>query len=552
MISSHSKKVVRKDETSGGIRRDRFAQETMTAIGPFPKLFQSIHIERSSPKDTHNTLFIKKYPGISIREGYSQEERIELESSPFICEDMRYEAPYCIRSAPIQFSCHHSDSQSEYKIAGFYPDKALLVIGGVRYRTGKTLTIEWANTIKEIFKYISEGGFKRVKVPKRKLQLGADPEFSLARGSQRVPASEILSGGTSSKIGVDGASHTGEIRPDPCENPILLVRKHIRPLLKQLKDMLPKDVKVTTGGGFRDPLGGHIHFNKKLCPEEVELLDDFIGNPLALMKGGSRPGQDNRRRTPGGNNYGDPGCLRDQPHGSEYRTPPSVLIPELLEAKFVTAFCCVHKWENIPEGGQFVYEIGDGGVPTEESYKKLAPSKAYVPFLLNLRKWALTGEIDKVADIMPMWFSSRCAKPVKFRAIVADPPSWYKGPTRFSVKGLEKNEEVQLKSYNKAYIDEILPEPEEGEEQQTLDKGTVVVELPYSTIEKMGEDETMRDMFSTLISNKIPKSVAAIPSSSDNVSIRYPAGWKRNLKLITPEFIRNLARFTFENQKEER
>ena len=72
------------------------------------------------------------------------------------------------------------------------------------------------------------------------LTIGSDPEFLIFEDGHPVAADRFLEGGTYSKVGCDGYSFTGEIRPSPSENPI----SHINGVETLLKRALAETVQI--------------------------------------------------------------------------------------------------------------------------------------------------------------------------------------------------------------------------------------------------------------------------------------------------------------------
>ncbi|NIU84700.1 MAG: hypothetical protein GWN64_14810, partial [Candidatus Thorarchaeota archaeon] len=206
-------------------------------------------------------------------------------------------------------------------------------------------------------------------------------------------------------IGTDGHQHTGELRPDPCKCPLELTR-NIKKLMAELARKVGNDKKVVTGGGGNiASLGHHIHFSFMLSSEEIDLLDNFVGYPALQIRGSKRP--DSGYETLGR------GAVRRQPHGCEYRTPASSLIPELTDALHTTGYCCVMKWHSLKEGEEFEWEVDNNTqIPTIDSYRSLdvTDNKKYVPHLEEMWKWAngVDGrEINPKQDILHRWVEGR-------------------------------------------------------------------------------------------------------------------------------------------------
>lgn len=93
---------------------------------------------------------------------------------------------------------------------------------------------------------------------RKNITIGADPEFAFIDPQKNgiVPAFDVVSGGTSAKLGTDGASSTAEIRPDAHIDPLIVV-EDIKHLLQRLKNV---PYLVRAGNFPFVPTGGHIHF----------------------------------------------------------------------------------------------------------------------------------------------------------------------------------------------------------------------------------------------------------------------------------------------------
>lgn len=298
---------------------------------------------------------------------------------------------------------NHRGIRYPYKVATYYPIRNVLLIKGFVNHTAPNDTllalIEW------ILKKVETVGYK-YNTRGQALLIGCDPEFNIHDiMDERIYANQIFSTDPEAAIGCDGHSQTGELRPDPADCPLKLT-ENISNLLKEVADELGDDKKVTTGGGGSvDPLGHHIHFNKMLSSEELELMDIFVGAPALKIKGAKRMGGE----------YESLGrhALRRQPHGCEYRTPASSLIPELSNALHTTAYCCIRKWETLEEGSEFEFDTDDNtGIPTLESYISLDTSQdgRYTPHLEEYWKWVngVGGrEIDPKRDCLQWWVEGR-------------------------------------------------------------------------------------------------------------------------------------------------
>lgn len=532
MIISSEKRTILKDRIQNRTKT-RINQEQLNELG-VPRIFHYIHVGDhgySYKKEVESTIQFTRY-GDGYVKDYSRQEKKEIKIKTGGVVGINAYSSGAIRGCPIVFTAKDPtiNPTRYYQFAGFNPECNYLIVSGAIVNATEAeeyLAKDVMEALKEIFKYIKKGGFKPLQrqANSKRLMMGCDPEFSLARGNDRIPASELLRGGTSAPLGTDGASHTGELRPSPAYQPLDLVNRGIKPLLKQLLGVLPEDVKATTGGGFQDPLGDHIHFNKKLTDEEVRLLDDFVGIPCTKMKGGTRAG----------GSYGQPGDVRSQPHGVEYRTCPSTLIPGLLEAKYVTAYCVILKWERMKVGQTFTYQVDSSGIPTREDYINLAPTNRYKQYLNSYFEWVKHGEIDTRGDFLSLWFERRggSSKAKKFRAIITDKPEWLPKIKRVSVKGLTENKKIIIDSYGPSFI----------REEDNIPKGAVIIGVPPEKFTSLEADAEEAQDFFLLISDLLNSHVAVQISSKNSVEIRFPHTWREKKRaLLTAQAIKKIIR----------
>jgi len=161
--------------------------------------------------------------------------------------------------------------------------------------------------------------------------LGADPEFVLRNSAgELVSASRFLP--PEGLAGCDSVVRRGvriwplvELRPEPAEEPDAVVRSLRRLLVAAARRI--GGAKLTWLAGALPvrglPLGGHVHFGG-VMPTALRLraLDNAVALPLRLLEPASASGRRPR--------YGTLGDWRRQPHGFEYRTPPSWLLSPKL------------------------------------------------------------------------------------------------------------------------------------------------------------------------------------------------------------------------------
>ena len=290
-----------------------------------------------------------------------------------------------------------------YKMATYYPIRNALLMRNLLH--GEP-TPDLIKTVEWIFQVTQTLGYKYNQFGDA-LLIGCDPEFNITDiMDERISAHTLFADPDRCEpIGCDGHSHTGEFRPAPTNCPLALTQ-NIKMLMNDLAHKVGNDKKILTGGGGNiASLGHHIHFNLMLSSEETELLDSFVGRPALRIKGAKRP--DSGYETLG------QAAVRRQPHGCEYRTPASSLIPELTDALHTTGYCCVIKWHSLTEGESFEFDIDETtAIPTIESYRSLdiTDDKRYTPHLEEMWKWAnnINGrEIDPKRDILYRWVEGR-------------------------------------------------------------------------------------------------------------------------------------------------
>ena len=289
-----------------------------------------------------------------------------------------------------------------FTVATYFPIRNILIIRDITF--GEP-TESLMRLLTWILEKIETVGYKYTETGP--ILIGCDPEFNvLDIMGERISAETLFPDPHDSlPIGTDTHSSTGELRPDPEECPLKLT-ENIKRLMEEAARKVNNNTKIVTGGGKGiAPTGHHIHFSHMICKEEKELLDDLVGGPSLQIEGADR----------GDSRYGRIGRddVRQQPHGCEYRTPASSLIPELTNALHVTAYCCLMKWQSLKEREAFNYEIDEKtGIPTIETYRALdiTEDKRYTPHLEEFWKWANRIEgrkIDPTRDCLHFWVPKR-------------------------------------------------------------------------------------------------------------------------------------------------
>ncbi len=455
--------------------------------------------------------------------------RIKIEVS-----NIDYNPPTYINKGAERADLWFCLNDSNIPIASYYKNLNYLIFHIFEYNidTGEFSNRQGIEIINAVFNNIIATGYK-LHPNNTKLLIGADPEFSIIdKQGQRISAATVLknpSTSMSAQIGVDGAKHTGELRPTAMDDPIFLVKKQIKMLLYQLKKDLPTGLGVTSGGGFSDPLGGHIHFNTLISSEEVQLLDDFVGIPTTILKGGRRAG----------GSYGSAGDVRIQPHGIEYRTPPSTLLPEALEAQWVTAFSIIRRWRRAAPGTKFSYRINKKKIPTLQNYLQFAPTKRYTEHVIKFYKFITEGSYNTTENILDLWFSptnKRTKGTHHPRVILEDKPPWFKGRSKYAVTNLTEEKKIKIKSYGPTFIKDKTDIPNDA----------VILELglnEYATV--VGKEEKFNN-----ICSKIATTLGAnvVVMRADMVRLRHPHTWRdKKRNKVTPTLIQFLAREIYFN-----
>ncbi|WP_020616339.1 putative amidoligase domain-containing protein [Paenibacillus daejeonensis] len=180
---------------------------------------------------------------------------------------------------------------------------------------------------------------------RERLQIGADPEFVLLRSDGRIVSPTRFlephgaAGCDTVVVGRTVRHPVAELRPDPASNPAELAT-HVRRLLQQAAAKITERDLRWLAGGMPVPglgLGGHIHFSGTwLSNRLLRMLDSCVAFPLALVEDPA-----GRKRRP---RYGMLGDYRLQPHGFEYRTPPSWLVsPMAAQAAFALGMLSVRE-----------------------------------------------------------------------------------------------------------------------------------------------------------------------------------------------------------------
>ena len=200
-------------------------------------------------------------------------------------------------------------------------------------------------------------------------RLGADPEFSVLLGENRIPADRILrilfkkesSSGEGYKIknagelGWDGHSITGEIRPSPAYSPEKLVQN-----IGELFEAMTKKSQLLEMSTNSDkaPIGGHLHFELPdyLVNEETKIRN--IHKKMALFYIPVMIGEDlvnSRLRIKHGygklNDYETQKSQCNSKHTYEFRCPNAewITTPKIAQATIAYLATIYNEIINHPE-----------------------------------------------------------------------------------------------------------------------------------------------------------------------------------------------------------
>lgn len=200
-------------------------------------------------------------------------------------------------------------------------------------RSGVTLPNEEVSQLGRMTQMYNK--FQKVELPSgqgrfiNRFKVGGDPEFIFMNAEgQRINASTFRLK-TAIFAGADSNGRLVEVRPR-ANRSTLIVTASILSELRFLARFWPGtlDCEWVTGGWLLDDgIGGHVHFGRKrqTRPYEINALDAMY---FVLMGLGVLPVKEQLRRQQGdrfGQRYGQPGDIRLQKHGYEYRTLPSYI-----------------------------------------------------------------------------------------------------------------------------------------------------------------------------------------------------------------------------------
>lgn len=253
---------------------------------------------------------------------------------------------------------------------------------------------------------------------RKRILIGADPEFVLLRPNGRIASAERylgVGGGAGADALLIGQRLTypiGELRPDPAGSPDELAANVRRQLIRADARVSEADSLRWAAGAMPISgvaLGGHIHLSGvPLTSRLLRQLDRYVALPIAMIE------SDSGRRP----RYGMLGDYRQQPHGGfEYRTLPSWLVsPAAAKAAFALSLLCAHDtWSLpaqslLPEHVEEAFYRGDRRVLTQQ-LDAIAVELAAAPSYATYARWiepllsaARSGTVwDTTADFRRKW-----------------------------------------------------------------------------------------------------------------------------------------------------
>lgn len=229
------------------------------------------------------------------------------------------------------------DSLGEHACGWYDPSNNVLCIPDITHNVKtpeKTLQrVRWLldqlEAYQEKNKTLVDKAQNEIREAVSSFMMGSDIEFEVFDGDILVGADRFYPG-LNDEIGRDGHRETGELRPKPSRDPLVLA-DNTKKLLKDVHDYLPKGYKIYCGGGKKVPIGLHIHFSGiPATTILVSTLDALMKRPIQRHQSGIR------NESPYGNRDGE---VRDQPHGWEYRPLMTTMeSPLMLESVFCVAY----------------------------------------------------------------------------------------------------------------------------------------------------------------------------------------------------------------------
>jgi hypothetical protein len=237
-----------------------------------------------------------------------------------------------------------------------------------------------------------------VTVEKVMVTLGADPEFELfdARTNRFLHAANEGFDSTESEIGCDGCSDTMELRQPPAETPEQAVEN-----LRELFQEMATSRYNLLARGDNLPVGCHVHVGigrRENSPEDLILvLDHLVGKPTIEMSGEARGA------------YERLSMWRTQPHGFEYRTPPSAITarPELYGLVMKIVKNSSEKYYSLTKRTEMSNDLNvalkDWGGLTEEEVMKYHTLLDEVAE--NLHKDVIAAWVDRPASVLKLALS---------------------------------------------------------------------------------------------------------------------------------------------------
>lgn len=156
--------------------------------------------------------------------------------------------------------------------------------------------------------------------------VGADFEFEVYDGiAETIICAKYFIMNSRGKIGLDGCSSIGEMRPDYSKNVNLFFR-NILSTFSDVSKYINTDIYEIRFDSVKHPTGFHIHFGFDYTPYErkefcVDLADFLTAVFYKTVFKYNSPIRKN-------SSYSKPNNYRIKPHGIEYRETPSIILNE--------------------------------------------------------------------------------------------------------------------------------------------------------------------------------------------------------------------------------
>ena len=375
--------IVKKDEQSGGKLNAPLQINSVYVLCPFVE------------SELNGTAFLKT---LRMRRGDSTSYRVNTQ----------WEQEREVKSFPslgIHKSITFIDEGSDKEIGWYNRHANVLWISDVTHHP-ESVKVLFDKILKAIRQLQVTGKVTNIV----DFTIGADPEFEVVNKDGTIfNASSIF---RDRDVGHDGHAETGEIRPEPANRPLKLVRNVKRLMWKVgLHPDLPDDAKIFAGGGTKTNTGGHIHFGlPRLSPQLQDLLFDMVAEPTQKYQGELRNGCSGFRKTGGDT------CRQADCHsGVEWRPLPSWIVSEDIASAVVTTTYAIVKSFYVKPITKPI---------TKETYRSLHFYPIYKDYIERFIKLFIDGEVGELSgkDVRSGWSMKR-RKP-QFNVKISSQTDW--------------------------------------------------------------------------------------------------------------------------------